>query len=98
MSDQVVERLDRLISLVSLAFAAEIEKARSQVRANPVSASVLDLASDWIGGGQLQKAVAAKTGKGQSTVRAKVPDLVAIGALVVRGSGPATEYKATGLI
>ena len=98
MSDQVLDRLDRLIAIVSLAFANEIDAARERIRANPVSASILDSASDWTAAGELQRQVAEQTGMSARSVRAKLTELVSVGAVDIRGGGPSTAYKTTGLI
>jgi hypothetical protein len=98
VTEQVIERLDRLISIVSLAFADEIERARERVRANPISVGLLDQASDWTAAGELQRVVAKQTGMSPRSVRSKLSELVALGALEVRGGGPTTAYKTTGLI
>jgi hypothetical protein len=98
VSDEVVERLDRILGVLSLAFADQIGAARDRIRANPIAAATLDVAVDWTAAGALQDAVIATTEAGKSTVRAKLAELVSLGALEVRGGGPSTEYRSTGLI
>lgn len=97
MSEQVVERLDRLIAIVSPTFASQIEAARERVRARPVSACTLEYASDWTGG-RTSEPRGDATGMSSRSVRTKLAELVNLGAAEMQGKGPTTAYETTGLI
>ena len=97
--DAVIERLDLMISMMKLAYGREIEQARERIRSDPALSAILDAtAEDSVKSGELQKSVAALTGINARTVRRRLQELVALGALRQAGSGPNTGYRSTGLI
>lgn len=98
MTDEVVERLDRLTALMRIAHADAVERTRERIRSDKVNAAILDGAKNWAPAGKLKTTVMRKTGTGATTFRDRVDDLLNGGLLVKRGGGPTTEYKATGLI
>ena len=98
MTEQVVERLDKLTAILQLAHRDAIERARTQIRADKVNAAILDGSSQWVGAGKLQAAVANKTKASKRTIQERIVDLIGQGVLDKRGGGPTTEYKANGLI
>lgn len=98
IDEVVVERLDRLIAIVSLAFQPQIAAARDSARADPVVARVLDSTDDWTPAGELKRVVATATGVGEKTVERRINELVDMSGLTSRGSGPSRQYKRTGVL
>jgi hypothetical protein len=98
MTEEVVQRLDRLTALMRVAHADAIQRAKEQIRADKVNAAILDGAQKWTPSGKLSSAITKKTKTGTSTFKSRVADLLDGGLLEKRGGGPTTEYKATGLI
>lgn len=95
----IAEKLDTVIALLQLAFHDQIERARQQIRSDPVAAAILDHADgEGIEAGQLQARVAEQTKQSSRTVRRRIAALVEQKALVQLGSGPATRYRSTNLI
>lgn len=95
---EIVERLDRLTAILSLAFAKEISGARSEARADPVTAMVLDSAEDWIAAGKLKQSVSRTVAVAEKTVQRRITELLEMSALTARGNGPTRQYKRTGLL
>jgi hypothetical protein len=96
--EEVLKRLDLIQATLSLAFAPQLDEARTRIRADDVSAAILDLAEDWIGTTKLQSDVAKKLSKSTRSVRNRLPELVEQRVLQTRGSGAQLEYRKTGLI
>jgi hypothetical protein len=93
-----VERLDRITAILQLAHGDAIEHARDRIRSDKVNAALIDAATQWIGAKKLQTTVATKTKASTRTIQERIVTLLGQGVLEKRGGGPATEYKATGLI
>jgi hypothetical protein len=98
VDDEILNRLDLIQGTLALAFASQLEQARAKLRADDVSATILDLTEDWIGTTKLQNDVAKKLSKSTRSVRNRLPELVALRVLQTRGTGAALEYRRTGLI
>jgi len=98
MSEEVVDRLDRIAAILSLAFADQIADVSERIRGNAIADALLDGAQDWTKAGTLQDQVAKATSKTTRTVRAELATLVSIGAMTARGPQNAREYKTTGLL
>ncbi len=98
LDDQILRRLDLIQATLRVAFEPQLTNARDAARADDVAAAILDHATDWVGSGDLQSAVSKTTKKATRSVRDRLPDLVARGALEVRGSEKRPEYRRTGLI
>jgi hypothetical protein len=99
MADQeVLDRLDLIQATLQLAYKRELDQASKAIRADAVSAAILDATDDWIGSKKLQDAVAKKTKTSTRTVRNRLPELVAQRVLASRGPSTAPEYRRTGLI
>lgn len=97
-ADELFDRLDLLQATLRLAFRSQIDEAARAVRADPASASILDLTQDWVGSTQLQEAVAEVTGLSTRRIRDRLADLCAQGFLRARGSENRKEYRSTGLV
>lgn len=97
--DQVVERLDKMLALLRLAFADRIQVARDEVVSNPVNRAILERTTEgWVGAGDLTREVMKASGQSNSGVRGRIAALVDSEILTKRGAGPKTEYRSTGLI
>ena len=94
----VVDRLDQLIGLMTLAFSEQIEAASLRLRDDAVAAAILENSSSWTLSGALQSSVAECAGVSKRTVRSKLTELRDLGAITSRGSGTATQYRVTGVV
>lgn len=95
--DPVVERLDRLIALVSLAFADEISRARTTARSDEVNDAVLNACAEGWTPAKVVAAAATKAGASPSTMKRRIAELIGVGALKRRGATSTVEYRATGI-
>ena len=98
MSEDVVERLDRITAILRLAHRDAIERTRTEIRADKTNAAILDASANWVGTAALQAAVMKKSGGKERSVQMRIVDLIAQGLVEKRGGGRNIEYKATGLI
>jgi hypothetical protein len=96
--DEILRRLDRIQATLRLAFAPQLQQAGAAIRADAVSAAILDIAEDWTPTTQLQERVAKKAGVKARSVRERFPGLVEQGVLEVRGTEKRPEYRRTGLV
>lgn len=97
--DPVVERLDRLVTLLELALAPQLAEARLTVRADGLDAAILDAAAgDWTEAAKLRDAVAAATGKKERAIQIHVGELINKRFLLRRGSGNYVEYRTSEVI
>jgi hypothetical protein len=97
--EEILRRLDTLISILRLAHADEIEHARTRILSDPVNAAVLKATSGgkFVASGDLKAKVVKSTKQSEKTVQRRVLDLVEIGALELRPTGHAA-YRSTGLL
>lgn len=98
MTQEVVERLDRISAILQLAHGDAIARARDRIRADKVNAAILDASTTWVPAGKMQSAVATKTKASTRTVQRGIADLIAQGVLEKRGAARTLEYRASGLI
>jgi len=96
--EEIFKRLDLIQATLSLAFASQLRDAREAIRADDISAAILDLTEDWTASKTLQDAVAKQTSKSARSVRDRLPELIAQRVLEARGSERRMEYRRTGLI
>ena len=97
--NEVLRRLDHMIAILQLAHRDAIERAKEEVRSNPVNARILEETADgWVKSGLVQERVAASAKTSTRTVRGRLQELTAQQALEKRGSGTATEFRSTGLL
>jgi hypothetical protein len=95
---QCVGRLDRNAALVQLAHGNAIENARASIRADKVNAAILDATAKLTPAGSVTAEVRRKTGQSPATISRRIGTLIEQGAVEKHGAGPATQYRATGLI
>jgi hypothetical protein len=87
-----------MITILSLAFADQIDATRQRIRSNVVAEAILNATSDWASAGELKRLVAKACEVSSRTVERQISALVGVGALHTRGGGPSVVYKATGII
>ena len=97
-NEELGQRLDKIIAILQLAHREEIDVARAEVRSDNVRAALLDGSKTWAPAGKLTSSVRSKTRSSPATVNRRIGELLERGLLEKRGGGPATEYRATGLI
>lgn len=98
VDDEILKRLDLIQATLALAFAPQLNEARTKIRADDVSATILDLTEDWIGTTKLQNDVAKKLSTSTRSVRNRLPELVQQRMLQTRGTAALLEYRKTGLL
>jgi Fic family protein len=94
----ITARLDRIAAILQLAHWDAIESARATIRADKVSAAILDATAKLTPAGKVAAEVKKKTGQSPATITRRIATLIEQGALEKQGAGPATQYRATGLI
>lgn len=96
---EVLAKLDTIIAIMQLAFKTNIDSARSEIMADPVSASILaNTAGGWVEAGVLRTQVAEETKKSARTIQMRVASLLSQRVLEQSGAGPKTRYRSTGLL
>lgn len=99
MDQELGEKLDTIIGLISLAFAEPIQRARTALLSDPVKAAVLEaLGPAPMDAGALQAAVSAVTRQSERTVGRRLSELVAQGVVLRLGAGPKVRYRLSGLM
>lgn len=96
--EEILTRLDLIQATLALAFAPQLDAARTKIRADDGSAAILDLTDDRIASTELQEKAAKKSGNSTRSVRDRLPELVEQRVLQARGSERRMEYRKTGLI
>ena len=94
---EILERLDRIQATLQLAYSEQLRAASERLRSDPVTATILDLAVDWVSSSELQSQVAKKLKISDRTVRNRLVELTDARALMVRGGGR-PQYRASGLV
>ena len=97
-TDDLIERLDRIVAILQLAHNEAIESARASIRADKVNKAILDVTAKLTPAGTVIAEVKKKTGQSPATISRRIAALIEQDALEKQGGGPATEYRATGLI
>ena len=97
-SEEVVQRLDKLIAIMQIAHKDEIERARTEIVADKIDAAILKATARETSAGKVVKAAASRAKTSERAVQEHVAELVARGLVEKSGGGPATKYRATGLI
>jgi Fic family protein len=90
--------LDRNAALLQLAHRDAIERARMSIRADKVNAAILSATAKLTPAGKVTAEVKRKTGQSPATINRRIGTLIEQGAVEKHGAGPATQYKATGLV
>jgi hypothetical protein len=97
--EDVVERLDRLITLFRIAFADPLDRLRSEIKADPTADAILDIVRDaWVSSGEIKRSVSRKVKVSDRTVLRSLMGLTERGLLLSRGSGRSTSYRSSGVL
>lgn len=98
VEDALLQRLDRISFLLSLAFKDQIAAARREVLSDPVAVALLETAADdWVSAGDLKRAAASGAKQSERTVSRRLTQLVADGWMESTGSGPSVKYRSRGM-
>jgi Fic family protein len=97
-NEDLADRLDKIIAILQLAHRDEIDNARETIRSDKVNAAILDGSRGWTPAGKLTSNVISKTSQSGATINRRINELIAMGVLEKQGGGPATQYRASGLI
>lgn len=96
--DAIVERLDRIAFLITLAFRDQINQARDAVLSDPVAAALLEAtANRWVQAGELKALTATATKASERTVSRRLSQLAMDGWLLVSGAGASVRYRSRGV-
>jgi transcription initiation factor TFIIIB Brf1 subunit/transcription initiation factor TFIIB len=93
----ILDRLDRIQATLQLAYSEQLRAASERLRSDPVTATILELAEDWVSSSELQTQVAKKLKVSDRTVRNRLVELTDARALIVRGGGR-PQYRSSGLV
>jgi hypothetical protein len=96
-SEEIGRKLDLLIALTRVGVRDQLERERRRLEEDRVSAAILLNSQDWISAGELKDAVARTTRQSEATVKRRVAELVARGALLKRGATRTMSYRSSGL-
>lgn len=108
-NDEITERLDRIAvilqqgldrnaAILQLVHRDAIERNRAAIRADAVNAAVLDATVKLTPAAAVLTEVKRKTNQSPATIARRMAALIEQGAVEKHGAGPATQYRATGLI
>jgi hypothetical protein len=98
VSSEAVERkLDLLIALTRVGVRQQLEAELKEIESDPVSKAILQKTHDEIAAGPLKTAVMKATKQSEPTVKRRLGELVARGALSRAGAGGKVTYRNTGL-
>jgi Fic family protein len=97
-NDDVLQRLDKIIAILQIAHEDAIDRKRKGINADPVDAAILKAAAKETPAGKVVKAAATKAKASDRSVQEHVAELVERGLLEKSGAGPATKYRAIGLV
>jgi Fic family protein len=93
----ISHKLSQLIVLTKLSNSKVIADTKEEIRKDPVSRALLDLADGSISSSQLKTQVMAQTKASQSTVERRIAELVEKGGLVATKKGHEIYYENSGL-
>lgn len=96
--EQVIERLDLMLAVLQLANHDAIERARQELRADPLNAAILDACPDWTPASVVYAKAKEAAGASERTIRTRLVALEARRALWARGSSRDRAFRATGLV
>jgi hypothetical protein len=98
VSSEAVERkLDLLIALTRVGVRQQLEAELEKIESDPVNKAILQKTYDEIAAGPLKTAVMKATKQSEPTVKRRLGELVARGALSRAGAGGKVTYRNTGL-
>jgi hypothetical protein len=96
---QILERLDQLLAVSMLAHHEAIESATVRIRADALSAAILNACvEDWTPVAQLRAAVRKQMDAHARTIQRRCRELVGRSVLTERGSTKDKAYRSPGVI
>jgi hypothetical protein len=99
MSEEIVDRLDRIAALLALANSESIQLAAEELRQDELNRAILEACPDaWVPAGAIWSRVSGKTNASQRTFRRRLGELGSRGALHIQGRGAGTKYRLSGLV
>ncbi len=99
MDVEVVDSLNKLASILKLVHRDALARTRSELRAEPAKAAILDaIGAEWLGTKALQTKVAKATALKERAIQQHIADLVSLGAVERRGDACNTEYRNSGIL
>jgi hypothetical protein len=94
VEEDIVERLDRIVSLLSIAHADRVDTIKDALREDPVQAKILDVAKqDWVAAGELIASVIKDAKVSERTVQRAITSLESRSFLDSKGAGRSTSYR-----
>lgn len=96
-NDEIVERLDKLIALMSIAYSDQIETLRAEVKQGDRGKVLDSCPADWTPAAAA-RAAAKKAGVSEANFKAKIAELVEMGHVERRGATKSVEYRRRGVI
>lgn len=97
--EELLDRLDRIATILEIGFSDQLERARAAVREEPVDAAVLDVVRDgWVTSGEIKRAVTKSARVSDRTVQRSLAGLVARGYVRVAGEPPNVSYRSSGVL
>ena len=97
-TEDIVDRLDRLLAIQQLVHREALESARASIRSDKVNAAILDATAKLTPAGKVVSDVKKKTGQSPATINRRIASLMELGLVERQGAGPATQYRSTGLV
>jgi hypothetical protein len=98
MRDDLLHGVRRLERLLAIGFSEQLAAKRAHAGLeDPAFAAILRRTQSWSAAGPLKLAVVRETSQSEPTIKRRINRLVECEALEVRGGGPTTEDRSTGL-
>ena len=94
---EISHKLDQLIILLRLSNRDVLNRFKSEVQGDPVSARILELADGTLTYSDLSKKVSEEMGVAEITVKKKISRLREMGFLITRREGRQVYYENSGL-
>lgn len=94
---EISHKLSQLIVLTKLSNSKVIAETKEEIRKDPVSRALLDLADGTLSSAQLKDKVIQQTNTSEATVKRRISDLTEKGALISTRKGKEIYYENSGL-
>jgi hypothetical protein len=95
--DELLRKLDLLIALTRVGVRDALARESHALERDAVSTALLRHTDDWHAAGELKTVVMKATGQSEPTVKRRIAELVARGALLRKGAGRTISYRSSGL-
>lgn len=94
---EISRKLGRLLVLTKLSNSKVIAETKEEIKKDPVSRALLDLADGSLSSFQIKDKVIEQTKASQSTVERRINELVEKGGLIANKKGHEVYYENSGL-